>query len=447
MENSYRFPIKDVGYPNNKLDNQTLSGSFSIISNSSVFTDIRNEFSYASRFRNDMRALFIELHVLHRSYKSQEKLRVKEQKIKEAASSTNIEDTINDNRNNEISTVANTDERKRKSADNTNNEDHNNDNKNNQISTKVVANADAVAGTNTDDNGNPDLKGEDVTIDTAILENNRTKIIQTAYSIANNGAGADVGERIKYVKNLFNEEEIEQKDTITNNINNNNAEPDDDNLKIPYQINSTSPSKKEPNSSINDSDTESSSTVSKLTCSIVLKKCGRIKKKNRKVCGLNAFHDNKKNKKIESRVTDLDAYRAAQASIKYATREEIYVGNRIKTITNIKKFGDGDHLRLTGATEKFEIEGILGNIQRYNISPSEDLDIPDILQFLVNRLSPTGGTTKMPVEDLKILIDSYGIPRVPEDGTERVSSSPVSSPVRVSPRRKANQPERFRHPS
>jgi hypothetical protein len=133
-------------------------------------------------------------------------------------------------------------------------------------------------------------------------------------------------------------------------------------------------------------------------------------------------------------------------SIKYATREEIYVGNRIKTITNIKKFGDGDHLRLTGATEKFEIEGILGDIQRYNISPSEDLDIPDLLQFLVNRLSPTGGTPKMPVEDLKILIDSYGISRVPEDGTERVISPPVSSPVRVSARRKANQPERFRHP-
>jgi hypothetical protein len=120
MENSYRFPIKDVGYPNNKLDNQTLSGSYSIITNSSVFTDIRNEFSYASRFRNNMRALFIELHVLHRSYKSQEKLRVKEQKKKEAASSTNIEDDINDNRNNEISTKidavtdtdANTDEKK-----------------------------------------------------------------------------------------------------------------------------------------------------------------------------------------------------------------------------------------------------------------------------------------------------------------------------------------------
>jgi hypothetical protein len=96
--------------------------------------------------------------------------------------------------------------------------------------------------------------------------------------------------------------------------------------------------------------------------------------------------------------------------------------------------------------KKFEIEGILGDIQRYNISPSENLDIPDLLEFLVNWLSPTGGTTKMPVEDLKRLIDSYGISRVPEDGTERVSSPPVSSPVRVSSRRKANQPERFRHP-
>jgi hypothetical protein len=120
MENSYQFPIKDVGVPNNKLDNQTLSGSFSIISNSSVFTDIRNEFAYASRFRKDMCALFIELHVLHRSYKSLEKLWVKEQKKKEAASSTNIEDDINDNRNNQISTKidaaadadANTDEKK-----------------------------------------------------------------------------------------------------------------------------------------------------------------------------------------------------------------------------------------------------------------------------------------------------------------------------------------------
>jgi hypothetical protein len=96
--------IKDVGVPNNKLDNQTLSRSFSIISNSSVLTDIKNEFAYASRFCKDMRALFIELHVLHRSYKSLEKLRVKEQKKKEAASSTNIEDDINDNRNNQIST-------------------------------------------------------------------------------------------------------------------------------------------------------------------------------------------------------------------------------------------------------------------------------------------------------------------------------------------------------
>jgi hypothetical protein len=152
-----------------------------------------------------MRALFIELHVLHRSYKSQEKLRVKEQKKKEAASSTNIEDDINGNRNNEISTkidaVANTDERKWKSADNTNNRDHNNDNKNNQISTTVVSDADAVAGPNTDD--------KDVTIDTAIHENNRTIIIQTAYSIAYNGAGADVGESIKDVENQFNEEEIE----------------------------------------------------------------------------------------------------------------------------------------------------------------------------------------------------------------------------------------------
>jgi hypothetical protein len=120
MENGYQFPIKDVGVPNNKLDNQTLLGSFSIISNSSVFTDIRNEFAYTSRFRNDMRALFIELHVLHRSYKSQEKGCVKEQKKKEAASSTNIEDDINDNRNNQISTKidavadadANTDEKK-----------------------------------------------------------------------------------------------------------------------------------------------------------------------------------------------------------------------------------------------------------------------------------------------------------------------------------------------
>jgi hypothetical protein len=83
-----------VGVPNNKIDNQTLSGSFLIISNSSVFTDIRNEFAYASRFRKDMRPLFIELHVLHRSYKSLERLRVKEQKKKEAASSTNIEDDI-----------------------------------------------------------------------------------------------------------------------------------------------------------------------------------------------------------------------------------------------------------------------------------------------------------------------------------------------------------------
>jgi hypothetical protein len=91
--------------------------------------------------------------------------------------------------------------KKRNSADNINNGDDINDNKNNQISTKVVADADAVAGPNTDNKDSPDLKGEGVINDTATHENNKTIINQSAYSIANNGTGADVGESIKDVEN------------------------------------------------------------------------------------------------------------------------------------------------------------------------------------------------------------------------------------------------------
>lgn len=487
-----------MGVQYNKLDNQTILKSFPNISQSTVFTDIKNDFAYASRFRNDMRALFIKLHVLHRSYKSDEKLRVQEQKKKEAADSTNIEVDINDNRNNQISTKidavpdpdANIEEKKRKSADdindnknnqistkvvadgtdaddgeslkgvenqlnkedtdsdsssnvsivrrrinlknfgirstnrrikqkkaadNTNNGDVINDYKNDQISTKVVADADAVAGPTTD---SPDLKGEGVIKGTASRENNKT-ISQSAYSIANNGTDADDGESIKRVENQLNKEDIEQKDTKTNKINNNNAE---------YG-----------------SDSDRSSNDSKLTLSLGLTKYSKIKKQKQQpeLSSWELAAWKKKSKLSPS--CQVAAFNAAMSSIKTAPRDELVKHNRQAAIDYIKKYGGANPIQLTGATELGGIKHILDMIQRHNISPSEELDIPDLLQFLLNRISPKGETTKMPVEDLKSLIESYGISCIPEDGTEIVSSLPVSSPVRVSKRRKANQPERFRN--
>jgi hypothetical protein len=68
------------------------------ITNSSVFTDIKEDIAYATNFRKDMRNLFIQLHVLHRTYESQKKNRNIVQlrtPTKDIANNTDNEDVAN----------------------------------------------------------------------------------------------------------------------------------------------------------------------------------------------------------------------------------------------------------------------------------------------------------------------------------------------------------------
>jgi hypothetical protein len=238
-DNNYNFLIKDVGVPNNKLSNLIIRDSFTTITNSSVFTDIKNEFAYANRFREDMRTLFIGLNNIYRTYKSPKAIRQKEKKKRKAAYDTNIEDDMNNN-------------------------------KKNQISTK---NDDA----NTDDKDNQDLKEEAVINNTMSHEDNKTITNQSADSIANNGTDADDEESIEDAQNEVIEKVFEQKDK---NINNNIAEPHHDTMELPYQPNTSPQSNKKPKKNLNGSDSDSSN-VSQVTCLLNLKKfsTGTLKKK------------------------------------------------------------------------------------------------------------------------------------------------------------------------
>ena len=138
----------------------------------------------------------------------------------------------------------------------------------------------------------------------------------------------------------------------------------------------------------------------------------------------------KKPEKEPEQICNLTTHAEALASITLKPRDEIIESNRRTTIAHMKKFGDGT-LNPYPQSERFEIGDILHNIQKYNISPSKELGIPDLLKFLLNRTSRGGGKTMMPVEELKSLMAQHGVSCLPvsSSSSSSLSSSSVDEEV------------------
>lgn len=149
-----------------------------------------------------MRELFIQLHVLNRTYKSQIQLCGQEEIARKAADNTNNEVDINDNRKNQFN------------AKDNNGNDGNDDN-------------DGY------DKECEDLIDEAVINDTVIHENKETSTNESLRSIGYNSADADDEE------SLDGENEAREQDICTkgNSITNTTADSVDDNLETPYAMN------------------------------------------------------------------------------------------------------------------------------------------------------------------------------------------------------------------
>ena len=96
--------------------------------------------------------------------------------------------------------------------------------------------------------------------------------------------------------------------------------------------------------------------------------------------------------------------------IRYESKEEIFRTNRIDQIKFLENNIRGGHIRLTKSSsnsEENEIVHILSTIQKFKISPKEDLGITDLFQCLVEREGPNGKPTDLSESKLKELINMY----------------------------------------
>jgi hypothetical protein len=113
------------------------------------------------------------------------------------------------------------------------------------------------------------------------------------------------------------------------------------------------------------------------------------------------------NEEQPERLCNLTTYAESLASIKSQPRDELIEGNRQRMIALIKKWGDG-RTNPYRKSERDSICDVLYNIKRYQISPSKELEIPDLFKYFTERINRSRSGAEISPDQLDDLMDKYG---------------------------------------
>lgn len=386
IDKSYKFPINEVGFDTAKLVNQTLVNSFPNISSSSAFAAIKEDCAYAQIFRQEMQLLFVKLHRLHLSH-------VQVRKKKKAALKTNIDVNAASTTQaaNHLSTINQSPYSVDIRGNEADDEESTDDVENQEEFYQIVKNISPSS------RKRISIKDDNVSVysdtDDEIPTSPHITRSTTKRKLAR-GRNSDCPDAKRKRKKFDYSKAKELLDSL--------FQSSKEKLKRQHLMD----------------------VVHKRECVLGVDNI-QLSTKNPEKVELNlqkyAKEKPKKKPRCQKRTPAQEhaAYHIALSSIKLQSREEIIKSNRRDAIVHLKKYGSGIVESYPMPEEK-HIASILHLIQFYNISPPEDLDIPDLFKFLTERISRRG--VEISPEQLKNLMAQYDSSYLRADGTESVNS-------------------------